>query len=57
MILFVFLLIQNRKSSFPKALRPYYTMRCFTCIFFPCVLDTNMMVSKTRAKHEKNVRK
>ena len=36
-------------------LRLYYTIRCFTCVFdfsrvFPRVLDTNMLVCKTRVK-------
>ena len=35
-------------------LRPYYTMRCFTCVFYSCVFprvyDTNMLVSKTQVK-------
>ena len=64
--LVLFILFYNVHISLS---RPYYTMHCFTCVLdvslafrmfprvFTCILDTNMLVSKTRVKTQEKRKK
>ena len=53
---------QQKQVLTYSVLRPYYIMRCFTCVLdfsrvFPGVYDTKMLVFKTRMKTQEKCKK